>query len=48
MYALAVIALRILLVDEENTLAVVLDEMLSLAREVAIESKPDNSLAKRL
>ncbi len=48
MYALGVLAVRILLVDAENTLAIALDEILSLAREAAIEHKPDNSLGKRL
>src|SRR5580692_3238899 len=48
MYALAVLAIRVLLVDEENTLAIAVDEMLSLAREAAIEHKPDVALGKRL
>ncbi len=48
MYALAVLAVRILLVDEENTLAIALDSMLSLAREVATEHESGNSLGKRL
>ncbi len=48
MYALGVLAIRVLLVDEENTLAIALDEMLSLAREVAVEHKPDVALGKRL
>ena len=48
MYALAVLAIRVLLVDEENTLAIAVDEMLSLAREAAIEHKPDAALGKRL
>jgi hypothetical protein len=48
MYALAVLATRILLVDEETTLPVALDEMLSLARQVASEYTPDASLSKRL
>jgi hypothetical protein len=48
MYALAVLAIRILLVDGENTLAIAVDEMLSLAREAAIEYKPDVALGERL
>jgi hypothetical protein len=48
MYAIAVLATRILLVDEEATLPVALDEMLSLARQVANEFKPDVSLRERL
>jgi hypothetical protein len=48
MYALAVLAIRVLLVDGDNTLAIAVDEMLSLAREVAIEHKPDVALVKRL
>ena len=48
MYAIAVLATRILLVDEETTLPVALDEMLSLARQVANEFKPDVSLRERL
>src|SRR5205823_6479862 len=48
MYALGVLAVRVLLVDDENTLPVALDEMLSLARQVAIEHKPEVTLGKRL
>jgi hypothetical protein len=48
MYALAVLAIRVLLVDDENTLAIAVDEMLSLAREAAIEHKPDVPLGERL
>ena len=48
MYALGVLAIRVLLVDDENTLAIAVDEMLSLAREVAIGHKPDVALGKRL
>lgn len=48
MYALAVLAIRVLLVDDENTLAIAVDEMLSLAREAAIEHKPGVALGKRL
>ncbi|HEX7193584.1 MAG TPA: hypothetical protein VF207_01345, partial [Chthoniobacterales bacterium] len=48
MYAVAVLATRILLVDEETTLPVALDEMLSLARQVAGEFTPEVSLGDRL
>jgi hypothetical protein len=48
MYAIAVLATRILLVDEETTLPVALDEMLSLARQVAGEFTPEVSLGDRL
>jgi hypothetical protein len=48
MYAVAVLATRILLVDEETTLPVALDEMLSLAHQVANEFKSDVSLRDRL
>lgn len=37
LYALGVLAVRTLLVDDKTTLAVALDEMLSLARQVAVE-----------
>jgi hypothetical protein len=48
MYALGVLAIRVLLVDHENTLAIALDEMLSLAREVATGHKPDVAIGKRM
>jgi len=48
MYAVAVLAIRILLVDGENTLAVALDEMLSLARQVATEHDANIILGERL
>ncbi|HYV31239.1 MAG TPA: hypothetical protein VEO53_09070, partial [Candidatus Binatia bacterium] len=48
LYSLGVLAVRTLLVDEENTLAVALDDVLSLARQVAAEHKPDVPLAERL
>jgi hypothetical protein len=48
MYAIGVLAIRMLLVDDENTLAIAVDEMLSLAREVANEYKPQVALGKRL
>jgi hypothetical protein len=44
LYSLAVIALRILLVDNTNSLPVVLDETLSLAREVEAEANSSASL----
>jgi hypothetical protein len=48
MYALGVLAVRILLVDDENTLAIALDEMLSLARQIAIEHQSGVAIGKRL
>ena len=48
MYAVAVLAVRVLLVDDENTLAVALDEMLSLARQVATEHDANIALGERL
>jgi hypothetical protein len=48
MYAVAVLAIRILLVDHENTLAIALDEMLSLARELATEYDPEVPIGDRL
>jgi len=48
MYAVAVLAVRILLVDEEAPLPVALDEMLSLAHQVATEFKPGPSLGERI
>jgi hypothetical protein len=48
MYAIAVLATRILLVDGETTLPVALDEMLSLARQVASDFNPEVALRDRL
>jgi hypothetical protein len=48
MYAAAVLAARILLVDAENTLAIAVDELLSLAREVAARHGEGGSFAGRL
>jgi hypothetical protein len=48
MYALAVLAIRILLVDEENSLPVAVDEMLSLARQLAAEFDPMLAFSLRL
>jgi hypothetical protein len=48
LYSLAVIALRIFLVDNANSLPVVLDETLSLAREVEAEANLSTSLETRI
>jgi len=48
LYALGVLAVRVLLVDEENTLPIALDEMLSLARELAVQHQSELALPKRL
>ena len=48
MYAVAVLATRILLVDEETTLPVALDEILSLARQIASEYTPNSTFSERL
>ena len=48
MYASAVLAARILLVDGENTLAIVLDELLSLARQISTEYVEESPFAVRL
>jgi hypothetical protein len=48
LYSLAVLATRVLLVDDKTTLAVALDEMLSLAGQVAAEHKPDVPLGERI
>jgi hypothetical protein len=48
LYALGVLAVRAFLVDDEATLAVSLDEVLSLARQVASEHKPDAPLGQRV
>jgi hypothetical protein len=48
LYSLGVLAIRALLVDEENTLAVALDEVLSLARQVATEPAGDVPLGDRI
>lgn len=44
LYSLAVIAIRILLVDNTNSLPVVLDEMLSLPRQIAADYDESTSL----
>jgi hypothetical protein len=48
LYSLGVLAVRTLLVDDKTTLAVALDELLSLARQVKAEHKPDVPLGKRI
>jgi hypothetical protein len=47
LYALGVLAVRTLLVDADTTLAVALDEVLSLARQVAAEHKAEVPLGAR-
>ena len=48
LYALAVIAVRILLVNDENTLAIALDEIQSLAQTVADKDPQGVELSTRL
>jgi hypothetical protein len=48
LYSLGVLAVRALLVDEETTLAVALDDVLSLARQVAAEHKAEVPLGERI
>jgi hypothetical protein len=48
MYAAAVLAARVLFVDEENTLAIAVDELLSLARQVSTKYAKGSSFAVRL
>lgn len=48
LYSLAVLAIRALLVDEETTLAVALDEILSLARAAATGGQPAQPLGERV
>ena len=48
LYSLAVLAVRTLLVNDRAALPLALDEMLSLARQVAFEHKPDMPLAARI
>ena len=48
LYALGVLTVRTLLTNPQNTLAVALDEVLSLARRAATEHQPDRSLPARL
>jgi hypothetical protein len=48
LHALAILAVRTLLVDTKVTLAVAADETLSLARRLAAEHRPDLELQKRI
>jgi len=48
LYALAVLAVRTLLVDKQTTLPVALDEMLSLARQVALDHDDSAPLGARV
>ena len=48
MYAAGVVAARILLVDEENTLSVAVDELLSLAQQLATQYDHERPFAERL
>lgn len=48
LYSLAVMAVRILLVDNTNTLPVVLDEMLSLLRQIETERDASRSIEQRI
>lgn len=48
LYALGVLAVRTFLVNPQNTLAVALDEVLSLGRQVAAEHKAEVPLAARV
>jgi hypothetical protein len=48
MYALAVVAARILLVDEQNSLSVVVDQLLSLAQQVSTQYDQEGPFAERL
>jgi hypothetical protein len=48
MYAAGVVAARILLVDEENTLSVAVDELLSLAQQLTIQYDHERPFASRL
>lgn len=48
LYSLGVLAARTLLVDEKNTLAMAVDELLSLARQVSAEHDPKLPLGQRI
>ncbi|MCK4629420.1 MAG: hypothetical protein KAT56_10480 [Sedimentisphaerales bacterium] len=48
LYSMGVLAVRLLLVDEQTTLPVALDEMLSLARQIALEYDETQSLEDRI
>jgi hypothetical protein len=48
LYALGVLAVRTFLVNPQNTLAVALDEVLSLAKQLATEHKADTPIGNRV
>ncbi|MBV9392760.1 MAG: hypothetical protein JOY96_12815 [Verrucomicrobia bacterium] len=48
MYSAAVLAIRILMVDDENTLALALDEVLSLARQISAEYDSNLLFSERI
>jgi hypothetical protein len=48
LYALAILAARALLVNADTTLAIVADELLSLARQVALQHRDDVPLGDRI
>jgi hypothetical protein len=48
LHALAVLAIRTLMVDEENSLSVALDEVLSLARQIKVDHNPSVPLGARI
>ena len=48
LYSLGVLAVRTLLVDSQTTLPVALDELLSLARQLAVEHDPNVDLRTRI
>jgi hypothetical protein len=48
MYSLAILGARALLVNHDTTLAIVADELLSLARQVALEHNDNNLLGERI
>jgi len=48
LYSLGVLAIRTLLVNDAGGLTIALDELLSLARQVALEHKPEISLPARI
>lgn len=48
LYSLGVLAVRTFLVNDQNTLAVALDELLSLARQVASEHRPEVPIGQRV
>jgi hypothetical protein len=48
MYSLAVLGARALLVDADTTLAIATDELLSLARQVALQHQANTPLGERI